>query len=83
MGEPSDYDIVQVHLVTVSLDHKFSENLQFRSAFTGRFEYSDNSYANLYDDVGLPSGGKIIRYYSDRNFSVLMKLNVYIMLKLF
>ncbi|MEH2466270.1 TonB-dependent siderophore receptor [Nostoc sp.] len=52
LGEPFDYQIIQTHLVEVTLDHKFSENLRLKSGFTGRFDYEDGAFANFYEDVG-------------------------------
>lgn len=51
LGEPVDYQIVQVHRFNVTLDQQFSDNLRLRSGFTGRFEYLNGEYSNQYADV--------------------------------
>ncbi|MEH2447973.1 MAG: TonB-dependent siderophore receptor [Nostoc sp.] len=57
--EPFGYQIIQTHLVNVTLDHQFSDNLRLRSAFTGRFDYLDGIYA--YIDGSLQEDGRTLK----------------------
>jgi iron complex outermembrane recepter protein len=62
LGEPDDFYRSDNHFIALSLDHRFSDSLRFKTSFSGSFSHQESSYVNPGDEFEA-DGRSLLRSY--------------------